>query len=349
MYEDRVPLTGVKLAILSLMRHSPDLKVIAFLPNAPTEFINWSSRLSNVEIRKSRDSITGVGWNVKPSVILRILDEGHDEVIWLDSDIIVCGDLDARLQSIDAESIVGTEEYYWAHRQGDPQRTTGLGLNIARIFRPTINSGMLRFSKLHRPVIEHWAAILASEECEAAQHLSAAKRPIHYFGDQDSLTGLLGSDLYAHISVVQLKRGVDVAQCFGSSGFTIKERLRAGDKLPLLVHAIGNKPWSERTPRSRMLPIKMVISYLQSVHLELTPYVAAAQDYREFLEEDVSWMSASTLLGRALCRLYPDRPSMREVPLAAVDSTQRWLRQTLGIGRVGAKAVPLPPRRTPVG
>lgn len=342
MYDDRAPLTGVKLAVLSLMRHSPNLKVIAFVPNASAEFISWSSRLDNLEIRRSRDSITGAGWNVKPSVILRIFDEGHDEVIWLDSDIIVCGDLDARLQSIDPESIVATEEYFWGHRQGDAQRTTGLGLTPARTFRATINSGLLRFSKVHRPAVEHWAAILASKEYEAVQQLSAAERPIHYWADQETLTGLLGSDLYADMNVVQLKRGVDVAQCFGPSGFTIKERLRTGKNLPLLVHAIGVKPWSERVPRRRVRPVEMVIGYFQAVHLELTPYVAAAQDYRGSLEEDVSWMSASTFLGRALYRLYPDQPALRELPLAIVDSTQRWIRRSLGIGRIGTKAAPVP-------
>jgi hypothetical protein len=349
MFEDRAPLTGLKLSMLSLARHSPNLKIIAFAPNAPAEFIDWSSRLSNVEIRRSRESIAGVGWNIKPSVILRLLDEGYDEVIWLDNDIIVCGDLEARLQSIDAESIVGTEEYYWSHRQGDPEFTTGLGLTSARTFPATVNSGLLRFSKTHRPVVEHWAAVLASEEYRAVQHLSAAERPIHYWSDQITLTGLLGADLHADVSVVQLKRGVDIAQCFGASGFTIKERLRAGKNLPLLVHAIGNKPWSRgRTPKDQTSLFKKVTSYLEFVHLELTPYVAAAQEYRELLDEDASWMSASTLIGRAMCRLCPNQPVVRELPLSAVDSAQRWVRRTLGIGRVGAKAAPSPSHRTPV-
>jgi hypothetical protein len=349
MYEDRVPLTGPKLAMLSLMRHSPDLKVIAFLPNAPEEFINWSSRLSNVEIRRSRDSITGMGWNVKPSVILRAFDEGHDEVIWMDNDIIVCGDLDARLQSIDSENIVAAEEYFWGHRQGDPERTTGLGLTPGRTFQVTINSGLLRFSKMHRPVLEHWAAILDSKEYKAAQYLSAAERPIYHWADQETLTGLLGSDLYTDVNVVRLKRGIDIAQCFGASGFTVKERLRAGKDLPLLVHAIGIKPWAERPLTSQKSPFRKAINYLQSAHLELTPYVAAAQDYQESLEEDVSWMSPSSLLGRAMCRVFPSQPALRELPLAAIDTTQRWVRQTLGIGRVGAKAAPGPQPRTPVG
>ena len=336
--------------MLSLMRHSPDLKVIAFLPDAPAEFINWSSRLSNVEIRRSRDSITGEGWNVKPSVILRALDEGHDEVIWMDSDIIVCGDLDARLQSIDAENIVAAEEYYWGHRQGDPQRTTGLGLTPGRIFQVTINSGLTRFSKMHRPVVEHWAAILESAEYMAAQYLSAAERPIYYWADQEVLTGVLGSDLYTDMNVVRLKRGVDIAQCFGASGFTVKERLRAGKNMPLLVHAIGPKPWLSEPPRrSQKSPFGKAINYLESVHLELTPYVAAAQDYQESLEEDVSWMSPSSRLGRTMCRLFPAQPALRELPLAAIDTTQRWVRQTLGMGRVGAKAAPLPPPGTSAG
>lgn len=349
MYEDRLPLTGVKLTLLSLMRHSPVLKVIVFAPNASAEFINWSSSMSNAEVRTSRDSITGTGWNVKPSVILQMLDEGHDEVIWLDSDVIVCGDLDARLQSIDTENIVAAEEYFWAHRHGDPQRTTGLGLKIGRILPITVNTGLLRISKMHRPLVEHWAAILDSEEYKAVQHLSSAERPIHYWADQETLTGLLGSDLYADINVVQLKRGAEIAQCYGASGYTIRERLQAGKELPLLVHAIGEKPWSDRTLRSQKSPFGKMINYLQAVHLELTPYVAAAQDYRELLDEDVSWMSASTVLGRAMCRLFPDQPALRELPVAALDTTRRWVRKTLGIGRVGAKAAPVPPHRTQVG
>jgi hypothetical protein len=338
MYEDRA-LTGAKLALLSLRRHSPNIPVVAFLPNASQEFVEWASRLTDVEIRRSCDFTTGVGWNVKPSVIQGLFEEGHDQVIWLDSDIIVCGDLDTHLSSIDSSTVVATEEYYWGHRQGDPERTTGLGLTVGRTFPATINSGLLRFSKAHRPVVDDWASILASDEYRSVQHLSARERPIHYFADQDTLTGLLGSDTYAEIKVVQLKRGVEIAQCFGPSGFTIRERLRSRANLPLLVHAQGVKPWADRRSGKQLTSVKRILNYMQSVHLELTPYVAAAQAYRELLAEDVNWMSPSTGLGRMLLRASPNQPNLAELPLTAIDSVQRWARQKLGIGRIGARPV----------
>jgi hypothetical protein len=338
MFEDRPVLTGAKLSLLSLARHNPELKVVAFFPGASDEFLRWASRLSNVEVRSSRGSVFGNGWNVKPTAILTMLDEGHDQVLWLDTDIIVCGDLMARLDPIPPECIVGTEEYFWGHRQGSPLRTSGLGLAPSRVLPATVNTGLLRASKIHRPLVEHWASIVSGPEYFAAQELSPTRRPIHLFDEQEVLTGLLGSSQYADIDVVQLKRGVDIAQCFGPSGFTLKERLQAHGKIPLLVHTQGPKPWSKSEPKERRSFSGRLMGYYQTAHLDVTPYVFVAMEYRDQMDEDVSWMSPATALGRGLSRLYKNQPLLREAPLTVIDSAQRKFRRVFHIGIVGSKA-----------
>jgi hypothetical protein len=343
MYEDRPSvLTGMKLAVLSLIQHSPGLRIIAFAPGAPESFLTWAAGLPELEVRTSRDNIVGDGWGVKASVLLSVLSEGHSPVTWFDTDIIACGDVQARLDAIDAGAIVATQEYFWGHRQGDPQRTTGLGLTVGRIFPSTINTGLLRASSEHRDLLEDWAAILGGKQFRAAQKLSALERPLHYWGDQETLTGLLGSEQYAEVPVVQLKRGVEIAQCFGPSGFTVRERLQMGRRQPLLIHAMGAKPWSRRPPARSALSAQRIGGYVQSVHQELSPYVAAARAYRGVVQDDVGWMSASTLPARVLSRAFAGRPALQELPLAAVDSAQRWVRRSLGVGRIGSAAAPAP-------
>ena len=338
MFDDRPVLTGAKLAMLSLARHCPSQQVVAFLPSASDEFVAWAARLGNVEVRRSRESLIGNGWNVKPTAILTMMDEGHEQVTWLDTDIIVRGDLMARVNSISAECIVATEEYFWGQRQGDPLRTTGLGLTPARVLTSTVNTGLIRLAKVHRHLIEHWASIMDSPEYLAAQQLSPTRRPIHYFGEQEVLTGLLCSSQYADIDVVQFRRGTDIAQCCGPSGYTLRERLQARGKLPLLVHSQGMKPWSKAQLRGQSSFPRRVMSYYQAMHLDLTPYNIAALEYRDQLAEDVSWMEPATALGQGLSWLFKDHPILSEAPLTAVDSAQRKFRRIFGIGKVGGKA-----------
>ena len=340
MFEDRpTALTGVKLAVLSLARHSPALHVLIWAPGVGRPFLEWARGQLNVTVRDHRDGLAGEGWSVKPSVLLNAFDEGHDQVLWLDSDVILTGDVQGRLASAGPEAVVAAEEYFWGDHQGTAYRTTGLGLRPARTFPAAINTGLLRVSRQHVPLLRHWSRILAGPEYVAAQ--AQWDRPIHFFSDQEVLSGLLGSAGYADIPVVQLRRGAEIAQCFGASGFTVRERLRCGHSLPLAVHAMGRKPW-DRRKRQANGAVARLRHAAERVHLDLTPYVAVARAYRDQLGEEAAWLEPGTRAGTVITRLLPGCPALWELPLTGLGSLGRKTRRTLRIDldKVGSAPAP---------
>jgi len=339
IYEDRPQvLVGVQLAILSLAQHSKDLPVLAIVPGVGDEFLRWSERFPNLTVRADREGVIGQGWNVKPSVLKNLLEEGKDQVLWFDSDLVVTGDLGAHLARFDDATVVGAEEYAWGHHQGSDARTVGLGLSVARTFPATINTCLLRVSQQHRALVDDWHDILASEAYLAAQRLPARDRPFHLWSDLQVFTGLMGSTKYGDVPVELLARGSEIAQCYGPSGYTVLERLRAGRELPLLVHAMGAKPWA---PPSAPIGARRGVRLLkgvEAVHQDLTPYVEVARAYRGQFDGDDSWLEPRTRAGRLLTRMFPRRPAARELPLAMLDTTARQLRAWMRIGRIAAAA-----------
>jgi hypothetical protein len=336
IYEDRpTAFVGVQLAALSLAEHSPGLAVRAIVPGAPDEMVRWAASIPSLELVTSRDGIDGESWNVKPSVLLSALAEGHDEVVWFDSDMVVTGDLAARLDRIPAEAIVATEEYFWGHAQGTDARTTGLGLEVARTFPATVNTCLLRVGRQHVPLVEHWSRVLASEEYLSVIWEPAAERPLHFGSDLHVFTGLLGSTLYADVPVVQLRRGREIAQCYGPSGWTVAERWRSRKELPLVLHAMGAKPWESRPPPTDRALGRRARAAYEAVHQDLTPYVAVARDYRGRFLGDDAWLEPGTRTARALRRLSPST-SLQELPLTVVDTAQRRIRRRLALGQMGS-------------
>jgi hypothetical protein len=333
VFEDRPQaLAGAKLATLSLTRHCPEADVLAWVPGAPESFQTWARTVPGLRVRTHRRWVEGNGWNVKPSVLLRLLQEKNEQVVWVDSDIIVTGDLLARLRELPADALIAAQEYFWGHHQGTDLRTTGLGLQTGRVFPATVNSCVLRVLPEHESLLRRWSAILAGPDYTAVQGCPARRRPVHYWGDQDVLAGLLGAKDFADLPVVQLRRGADIAQCFGPSGYTVRERILAGRRLPLVLHAMGEKPWTLRSrPRSGFR------GYLTRAHLELTPYTRAAREYRDLLGENTVWMVPTTAVGKVM--VSSGLPlGLQELPLAVVDSAQRRFRRRFGLGRVGSLA-----------
>ncbi|GAB3772292.1 hypothetical protein FB382_002922 [Nocardioides ginsengisegetis] len=338
MYEDRADsLVGLKLTVLSVRHHSPDLPVLVWVPDAPEAFLAWSRTVPLLEVRTDRTGITGSGWGVKPAVLLAALDGGAERATWIDSDVVLNGDLGELLAGAGPDELVATEEYHWGHQQGTSLRTSGLGLPVGRVFAATVNTGLVSVTPAHRTLLEAWAAQMASEAYAAAQLLPAHERPLHFWGDQDTLTGLLGSQGFRDVRVRQLRRGVDIAQCYGPSGLTVRERVRLGGSLPVLVHAMGSKPWSipDRTSGGALGRARL---WWERVHAEAGPYLEVARAHEQALGEPAPWLHPRTRSARVLTALTRSRPALRELPLAVADSTQRGLRRRLRIGQLGTRA-----------
>src|SRR5450432_3853927 len=107
-YEDRPSdLVGVQLLVSSLPRHVPGVPVHVACPAPGAELASWLRASPGVTLDETHDDRLR-GWNVKAGLLTRLLDAGHEEVLWIDSDVIVAGDFRSLIP--DATSLVVTEE-----------------------------------------------------------------------------------------------------------------------------------------------------------------------------------------------------------------------------------------------
>jgi hypothetical protein len=201
-----------------------------------------------------------------------------------------------------------------------------------------VNSGLLRVDNSHRSLLEDWKRLLDRHDYGLVQRMPARERPLHMVSDQDALTALLGSSRHAAIPLHLLKRGVDIAQCAGPSGFTPAERLRSLRRgHPPIVHAVALKPWQHDTPARLALTGKagMRVRY-ENLHLRLSPYTIVARAYAGEADVSLEQLSPRNAVERGLLALGARRPQVPELPLAVVDTTVRWVRRRLGIARYTA-------------
>src|SRR4051794_40776203 len=112
-YEDRpAALVGLKLLLLSLRRHCPDLSAVVCAPPMDQAARSWCARFKNVQLDDDACGRSS-GWNVKPSILLSLLEKGHDEVVWLDSDIVLTADFRPLLYGSDPQTLVVSQAQYW--------------------------------------------------------------------------------------------------------------------------------------------------------------------------------------------------------------------------------------------
>jgi hypothetical protein len=332
-------LVGVKLTVLSLASHWPGLEVAVHAPGAPVGFHEWLSRRQNVFAGEA--VLHDTGWNVKPALLLHHLGAGRSPVIWIDSDIVLMGDLAARLAIEPLNALVGTEDLWWARAQGRADRTEAWGFAPGRILPRTFNTGLVRATSTHVPVLEAWYDLLQTEHYRRAQESPWADRPLHLVGDQEVLTALLGASEWAHVDVRLLRRGLDIAQCYSPASFAPTERVRLAvrRRTPVLVHAMGQKPWASPAgppPRSRS---GRFWAWVDDSHRYLTPYTWVANSLAEGLgEEDLAWLKPRP--GAAwLSAAANHDPVLQELPLSVVD-TARCISPKVRheVGRLAQKA-----------
>lgn len=325
---------GIVLAVLSCARHAPGFEVIVSAPGATHAFRDWLASQPNARPMASEPT-AGEGWNAKPALLLALLD-AHPAVVWLDSDIVLTADVTRFFTGLDDAVLVAAEEPYWGQEQGGTFRTVAWGLEPARRLTSTVNSGILRVTREHRPLLEAWRTMLGHATYRAAQAKPWYERPLHMVGDQEALTGLLASSDFSHVPVVQLRRGHDIAQCFGPAGFTPLERLRSlrsGD--PPFVHAMGPKPWIDPPAASGARPswTDRLRRRYRGLSLELSPYCPAVRAYVAQLGVELAWSRPRSRLGRLLAATGGRRAAAMGWPLAIVDHGARWIRRRLGVAR----------------
>jgi hypothetical protein len=321
---------GVRLAVASLRRHLPDAQVWVAVPTASPPLLAWLRDQPNVVVRES-GHLAGMRWDAKPTLLLEALAE-VPEVHWFDSDIVATADLRALLLGDPEEVFVATEETRYGQAQGGTHRTAAWGLPVGRAMPVTINTGIVRATRHHVDLLEAWRGMLAAPMFVDAQARPWNERALHVLSDQEVLTALLGSVEHADVRLRLLRRGTDIAQCFGPAGYTPTERLRARH-LPPLVHAMGRKPWNVPDPHAEPSRSGRLRARYDRAHCELEPYGWVADGYADAVADDLSWTRSRHGTAWVLAALTHDHPVYRELPLAVVDATVRSARRRLSIGR----------------
>lgn len=314
---------AIKLLLSSLAHHCPDTPVILTYPVAGPAFIEWVRELPTVELRTA--PIAGSsGWNIKPYALLKLLDEGRSTVWWLDSDVIVTDNFVARYRSVTADELLLCEEAIYGAYRDDGLRTRGWGLPPGQAIPFSLNTGVMRVTRHHVELLGQWRDLLESPDYQAAQRASWRTRPRHMMGDQDVLTALLGSAPHAKQAMHVLRRGRDIIQYFGFSGYTVAERLGNLTRgLPPFIHCQGWKPWSGVLDGPWTGGVK---ARLMRLYIELSPYRHIALHYREKLGLRVGWLDGTSAPARLMRLIGFGHPALTGLPLAAAFDLMRSLR-----------------------
>jgi hypothetical protein len=160
---------SVKILLLSLISHCPRADINLFYPASDEKFRAWVQKYPRVRLQTT-DLARGTGWNVKPQAILRLLDQGYDEVIWIDSDVIVTRDITPIYSNLDSQIFLASDTSFERERW-DPNalRARSWGLSVGRMFPYALNSGVLRVTKDHRLLMERWWELVQSKQYQEAQ------------------------------------------------------------------------------------------------------------------------------------------------------------------------------------
>jgi hypothetical protein len=309
----------LKLLLLSLNACCPNLEVSLFYAPAGAQFRSWLRKCPQVHLQTAALK-SGYGWNVKPQAIINLLDSGFDEVLWLDSDIIVTRD--PRLSALPKDSFVITENTLVDERcDGKGLRARLWGFEVGRVLPFSLNSCVLRATKTHYRLMERWWELLHAKAYQECQRKPWRERPVHMLGDQDVLTALLASEEFAGTALHILRRGKDIIQFDGVNGYTVSERL--GNLLgrrPAFIHSCAGKPWSEHWQWTSSDGIR---EYVKQIYLDLSPYTLSARQFRQELESSTEWMEPHYRLSRILRSFGLGRPALVGLPMALLSDLAR--------------------------
>jgi hypothetical protein len=320
---------SLRVVLASLGLHCPGRAISLFYPFANEAFRRWLSGYP--QVRLQADGLrNGYGWNVKPQAILQLLDAGFDEVIWIDSDMFVTRDIRPLFDGLDEAVFVATEQTCALDRNdhdGAGRRAQLWDLAVGRVLPNALNSGVLRVTKRHYPLMKRWWELLQSEEYQMWQRKEKdmGKRPIHMQGDQDVLTALLTSTEFAHIPLKTLRRSKHIVQFDGVWGYTTAERLRnlLGDG-PTFIHSMGCKPWVARWKSARHIGLT---EYLKMVYVDVSPYTLASSKFKKDLGCDTNWIGAHYRFSAILRALAMQHPVLTGLPMAVFLDIARLIKR----------------------
>lgn len=308
IFDDRAAAEpGIRLLISSLIKANRTLRVCVFFEPASADFLQWLEEMPNVEKRPAPFP-NGLGYDTKPHALLALLETGEDQVIWLDSDIIVTKNPLPVFNDLSFKTLCITEDALWGrYEDGNGARAQSWGFSVTRTFGHCLNTCVLRVTQSHLHLLKAWRDCLNSPDYQQAQQTFWADRPDHLAGDQDVMTALLSST-HGDVPVLILRRGHDIIQAFGLKGYTSLERLQNFYYgVPTFIHAQGYKPW-------KAVPT----DWISQVYNDLSPYVIAASKNRDELNGQDAFLTPKTLPGLTMRMIGFGSIPLTGLPMAAV-------------------------------
>lgn len=311
--------TGLRLAILGLVRHCPDTPVYAFGPPADSSFAGWVRQFPQVTHIPGAPPGADT-WNCKPHALKPILGKGYRDVVWLDSDILVTRDVRRLFRDLDDRTLLIAQEPASLPAQGTERRTKGWNLEVGRNLPFTLNSAVVRVTSYHLSLLDRWEELLGDSSYVSAQALPLGQRPLHMMSDQDVINALLGAREFADVPLHVLRSGVDIIHAGGGLGYSVLERCRGVFKRkPAFFHATAGKPWLWLGGEPQWSQPDF-FSWNRRLLQELSPYLTESRQYRAQLGIDSHWMSRHTGIGSLLRTLGFGHFAIRGLPVTVVAS-----------------------------
>jgi hypothetical protein len=319
-YEDRAEaMDSLILMGESLCAVDGDVSLHLTVPEAPDSVRAWARGRPEVALSTARP-VGVTGWDVKPWILLQELNEGQPEALWLDGDTIVTRAISSLVRQFPPDSLIVAEE--WVRAAAIPA-SQFWGMPAGRAI-PVVNNCFVRATQTHRPLLQRYLEMSHDPRYREAQALPYERRPHHLVHDGWLLIALLQSEEFSSVHFACIRRGRDIAQCAGSSGYRPHDRiLDLFRGLPLLIHGLGRKPWDPVHENSR------IRQYLLNLATDVSPYVLAARRVARSLDMHPDWLEARTGLGAMLRGLTAGHPGMAGLPLACVHALHMKIGQIM--------------------
>lgn len=290
---------GLRLAIASLVANNLKSQILCHKAWISPHFDAWATRYDNLIVYAHRP-VGANGWNCKPHALIPPLEEGADQVAWIDSDMLVTSNPDVIFNRYSRNALIVTEEPDSGKYPDAAYQAEAWGWKPGNRHKQLINSSVVRATAFHLPLLRRWREALSDPRYVHNQTLPFAERPRHMMSDQDVLFSLIGSYDFRHIPVVVLKGGIDIIHCGGALGYSLGMRLAGlGKPLPTFLHAIAGKPWWILSNSYRQCHSAWFAFY-RGLLQETSPYVHEARKYRDVIDMPMPWLDKHTLFGRAL-------------------------------------------------
>lgn len=312
-FEDRkTHWIGLKFLSLSLEKYCTNFHLTIFISYDSYELSSWiENNCKYVSLRVHE--FYNTGWNIKPEVLLLMLNEGHQEVVWLDSDIIFVQNIQNIAKNLSPETLLICQDALRNSRE--KERTNFFNLKIKRELGESINTSFIRVhnNKQHLDLLKEWARLMTTKEYKKNQSLPRNQRPSYMVGDQDVLEAILASDLHfnpASIPIKYLYTGKEHITAIVPHAFSILERLKTffGFNKPYIINSQGGvKPWKAKNWGNGLLTTPI---------WQLHPYIELVKGYKPLLEEDfISEISSYSIISN-FCRVITiNNPYLQGIPL----------------------------------